>query len=60
MIRDNGPGILFLPVKMMKDAKSGLALGECAPLNKAAVLHSNPNPNPHPDPDPQPNPNPDP
>ena len=47
-------------MKMMKDAKSGLALGECAPLNKAAVLHSNPNPNPHPDPDPQPNPNPDP
>jgi len=40
MIRDNGPGILFLPVKMMKDTKSSLALGECAPLNKAVVLHS--------------------
>ena len=38
MIRDNGPGILFLPVKMMKDAKSTLALGECCP---------NPNPNPN-------------
>ena len=40
MIRDNGPGILFLPVKMMKDAKSALTLGTCAPLNKAVVLHS--------------------
>jgi len=40
MIRDNGPGILFLPVKMMKDAKSTLALGRCAPLNKAVVLHA--------------------
>ena len=40
MIRDNGPGILFLPVKMMKDTKSTLALGECAPLNKAVVLHA--------------------
>jgi TPP-dependent pyruvate/acetoin dehydrogenase alpha subunit/pyruvate/2-oxoglutarate/acetoin dehydrogenase E1 component len=39
MIRDNGPGILFLPVKMMKEAKGVLALGECMPLNKAAVLH---------------------
>merc|ERR1719223_1367243 len=40
MIRDNGPCFLFAPVKMMKDTKSGLALGECAPLNKAVVLHS--------------------
>ena len=39
MIRDNGPGILFLPVKMMKESKGTLALGECMPLNKAAVLH---------------------
>ena len=39
MIRDNGPGILFLPVKMMKESKGTLALGECMPLNKACVLH---------------------
>lgn len=39
MIRDNGPGILFLPVKMMKESKGTLNLGECMPLNKAAVLH---------------------
>jgi pyruvate/2-oxoglutarate/acetoin dehydrogenase E1 component len=40
MIRDNGPGILFLPVKMMKDTKSTLALGQCAPMNKAVTLHA--------------------
>lgn len=40
MIRDNGPGILFLPVKMMKDVKSGLQVGKCLPLNRAALLHS--------------------
>lgn len=39
MIRDDGPGILFLPVKMMKEAKSHVALGRCMPLNKAALLH---------------------
>jgi pyruvate/2-oxoglutarate/acetoin dehydrogenase E1 component len=39
MIRDNGPGILFLPVKMMKESKGTLALGECMMLNKAALLH---------------------
>jgi 2-oxoisovalerate dehydrogenase E1 component len=40
MIRDNGPGILFLPVKMMKEVKGTLQLDHCMPLNKAAVLHS--------------------
>ncbi len=39
MIRDNGPGILFLPVKMMKDVKGSIESGNCIPLNKAAVLH---------------------
>lgn len=39
MIRDNGPGILFLPVKMMKDTKGTLDLGVCQALNKAALLH---------------------
>jgi TPP-dependent pyruvate/acetoin dehydrogenase alpha subunit/pyruvate/2-oxoglutarate/acetoin dehydrogenase E1 component len=39
MIRDNGPGILFLPVKMMKEVKGSVARGLCMPLNKAAVLH---------------------
>lgn len=39
MIRDNGPGILFLPVKMMKESKGTLDLGNCLPLNKAVVLH---------------------
>jgi len=38
MIRDNGPGILFLPVKMMKSVKSTVALGECLPLNKARLV----------------------
>lgn len=40
MIRDNGPGILFCPVKMMKGVKGELDLGMCLPLNKAAVLHA--------------------
>merc|ERR1712072_385642 len=40
MIRDNGPGILFLPVKTMKEAKSTIEAGVCAPLNKGALLHS--------------------
>ena len=39
MIRDNGPCFLFAPVKMMKEAKGPVDLGQCAPLNKAAVLH---------------------
>ena len=38
MIRDNGPGILFLPVKMMKGTKRPVAVGECLPLNKAVLL----------------------
>jgi 2-oxoisovalerate dehydrogenase E1 component len=40
MIRDNGPGILFLPVKMMKEVKGNVDVGHCLPLNKAAVLHT--------------------
>lgn len=40
MIRDNGPGILFCPVKMMKGVKGRPELGRCLPLNKAAVLHA--------------------
>mmetsp|Transcript_7234 Transcript_7234/g.10768 ORF Transcript_7234/g.10768 Transcript_7234/m.10768 type:complete len:268 (-) Transcript_7234:302-1105(-) len=39
MIRDNGPGILFLPVKMMKETKGSLALDRCLPLNRAVLLH---------------------
>ena len=39
MIRDNGPCFLFAPVKMMKEAKGPVDLGQCAQLNKAAVLH---------------------
>lgn len=39
MIRDNGPGILFLPVKMMKETKGTIAVGECMPLNKDVVVH---------------------
>merc|ERR1711871_687817 len=39
MIRDNGPGILFLPVKMMKDTKSTVDLDQCLSLSKAAVLN---------------------
>ena len=39
MIRDNGPCFLFAPVKMMKEAKGSVKLGQCMPLNKAAVLH---------------------
>lgn len=40
LIRDNGPGILFLPVKMMKETKAFVELDKCLPLNKAAVLHA--------------------
>ena len=39
MIRDDGPGILFLPVKMMKDTKGKVDLDRCMPLNKAALLN---------------------
>ena len=39
MIRDNGPGILFLPVKMMKESKGPIEIGKCMPLNKAELLH---------------------
>eukprot|EP01038_Epipyxis_sp_PR26KG_P005202 gene5202-7240_t len=38
MIRDNGPGILFLPVKMMKEVKGSVKIGECMPLNKCVLL----------------------
>merc|ERR1711990_1150452 len=39
MIRDNGPGMLFLPVKQMKSVKSTIAVGKCDPLNKCKLLH---------------------
>lgn len=39
MIRDNGPCFLFAPVKMMKESKGKVNLGQCMPLNKAALLH---------------------
>eukprot|EP00549_Striatella_unipunctata_P007401 CAMPEP_0118704812 /NCGR_PEP_ID=MMETSP0800-20121206/19474_1 /TAXON_ID=210618 ORGANISM="Striatella unipunctata, Strain CCMP2910" /NCGR_SAMPLE_ID=MMETSP0800 /ASSEMBLY_ACC=CAM_ASM_000638 /LENGTH=811 /DNA_ID=CAMNT_0006606805 /DNA_START=205 /DNA_END=2640 /DNA_ORIENTATION=+ len=39
MIRDNGPCFLFAPVKMMKESKGPVDLGQCMPLNKAALLH---------------------
>lgn len=39
MIRDNGPGMLFLPVKMMKESKGTVELDVCAPLNKAVYLN---------------------
>merc|ERR1719316_2225104 len=39
MIRDDGPGILFTPVKQMKETKGTVALDQCLPLNKAAYLH---------------------
>jgi 2-oxoisovalerate dehydrogenase E1 component len=39
MIRDNGPGILFLPVKMMKESKGPVVPGTCLPLNKCVYLH---------------------
>ena len=40
MIRDDGPGILFTPVKTMKEAKGFVPVDLCLPLNKAKVLHS--------------------
>ena len=39
MIRDNGPGILFLPVKMMKSVKTPVNVGTCLPLNRARLVH---------------------
>merc|ERR1711937_778182 len=39
MIRDNGPGILFLPVKQMKSVKGSVNEGVCLPMNKARMLH---------------------
>merc|ERR1719326_2841888 len=39
MIRDDGPGILFTPVKTMKEAKGFVPVDECLPLNKAKLLH---------------------
>merc|ERR1712086_563478 len=39
MIRDNGPGMIFLPVKMMKSIKTSVDVGKCLPINKAALLH---------------------
>ena len=39
MIRDNGPGILFLPVKMMKESKGAVDLDKCWPLNKCVLKH---------------------
>lgn len=39
MIRDDGPGILFLPVKMMKEVKGQVDIGKCMPLNKAVYIH---------------------
>jgi TPP-dependent pyruvate/acetoin dehydrogenase alpha subunit/pyruvate/2-oxoglutarate/acetoin dehydrogenase E1 component len=35
MIRDDGPGILFTPVKMMKENRGKVDVGRCLPLNKA-------------------------
>jgi len=40
MIRDDGPGILFTPVKTMKEAKGFVPVGTCLPLNKAKLLHA--------------------
>jgi len=40
MIRDDGPGILFTPVKTMKEAKGFVPLDVCLPLNKAKLLHT--------------------
>merc|ERR1719231_1713047 len=40
MIRDDGPGILFTPVKTMKEAKGFVPLDVCAPLNKGKLLHA--------------------
>jgi pyruvate/2-oxoglutarate/acetoin dehydrogenase E1 component len=39
MIRDNGPGIMFMPVKQMKSVKGTIDVGKCLPLNKAHLMH---------------------
>mmetsp|Transcript_21020 Transcript_21020/g.66030 ORF Transcript_21020/g.66030 Transcript_21020/m.66030 type:complete len:785 (+) Transcript_21020:47-2401(+) len=39
MIRDDGPGLLFVPVKLMKDSKTVIDPGACWPLNKARLVH---------------------
>merc|ERR1719482_2260553 len=39
MIRDDGPCLLFTPVKQMKSVMGSVALDECLPLNKAVYLH---------------------
>lgn len=39
MIRDDGPGVLFLPVKMMKEVKAPVTSGGCMPLNKSVYLN---------------------
>eukprot|EP00640_Fibrocapsa_japonica_P000566 CAMPEP_0113943642 /NCGR_PEP_ID=MMETSP1339-20121228/26943_1 /TAXON_ID=94617 /ORGANISM="Fibrocapsa japonica" /LENGTH=806 /DNA_ID=CAMNT_0000948579 /DNA_START=83 /DNA_END=2503 /DNA_ORIENTATION=- /assembly_acc=CAM_ASM_000762 len=39
MIRDDGPGILFYPVKMMKAVKGTIDQGKCMPLNKSVYIH---------------------
>jgi len=39
MIRDNGPGMLFLPVKQMKSVKTTISLDKCDPLNKCKLIH---------------------
>jgi pyruvate/2-oxoglutarate/acetoin dehydrogenase E1 component len=33
-------GILFLPVKMMKESKGKVDLDVCLPLNKAKLIHT--------------------
>ena len=38
MIRDDGPGILFTPVKLMKDEKVRCDVGTCLPLNRAELM----------------------
>merc|ERR1712113_364761 len=39
MIRDNGPCLLFAPVKMMKFSKGPVDLGKCLPINRCELLH---------------------
>merc|ERR1712087_374107 len=38
MIRDDGPGMPFTPVKLMKDEKVPVDVGTCLPLNKAHLM----------------------
>merc|ERR1712157_652009 len=38
MIRDDGPGMLFTPVKLMTDEKVPVDVGTCLPLNKAHLM----------------------